>query len=197
LPVHIAPRWLILSPGAAAPEGALPIRLLEGAGFGDGSHPTTALCLQALGALAPRRRPFRLLDFGSGSGVLSIAAAAHLDAIVDAVEIDPRAIAHAERNFRANAVTGRVRQLTTVDEARAPFDFVVANILRSVLSSFAERLVQSLAPGGVLVLSGLVSTDVPQVSTRYAPLLGGRRPELYERGEWRALVWREIPVDPA
>ena len=167
----------------------LAIRLVEGGGFGDGTHPTTAVCLQALAALAPRGRAFRLLDFGSGSGILSVASAAHLGATVDAVEIDVSARDHAARNFRANGVEQRVRQLDALEQAVGPYDFVVANILRSVLVSYAERLASLLAPNGVLVLSGLVSTDTPVVSARYGALLGSR-PEIYERGEWRALVWK-------
>jgi ribosomal protein L11 methyltransferase len=81
----------------------------------------------------------------------------------------------------------------TLDDARTPADFVVANILRPVLLSFARELASLLAPGGVLVLSGLVSTDVPEVSARYTPLLREKRPEVYEREEWRALVWRGPP----
>jgi len=189
-PVHVPPRWLILPAEAVAPAEVLPIRLCDGVGFGDGTHPTTRVCLQALAALAPRDRTFRLLDFGSGSGILAIAAAAHLGGSVDAVEIDPRAIEHAKRNVHVNGVGHLVRQLTSLDDAVGPFDFIVANIARAVLSSFAEQLVSLLAPGGALVLSGLVSTDVPEVSARYMPFFAGERPERYDRDEWRALVWR-------
>jgi ribosomal protein L11 methyltransferase len=189
--VHVPPRWVIAAPDAVVPAGTLAVRLLPGPGFGDGVHPTTQLCLQAIAALAPRR-PFRLLDFGSGSGILSVAAAAHLDAHVDAVEIDARAVEHADRNIRANAVESRVRQLRALDGA-APFDFVVANILRAVLLAHAQPLAAALAPAGTLVLSGLVSTDVPDVIARYSPLCGGQRPDVYARDEWRALVWRRSP----
>jgi ribosomal protein L11 methyltransferase len=187
--IDVAPRWQILPLDAVARRDALPIRLASGPGFGDGRHPTTQLCLQAIAALAPRGRAWRLLDFGSGSGVLSIAGAL-LGATVDAVEIDARAIDHAGQNLRANGCADRVRQLATLGEASGPFDFMVANILRSVLLSFAGALVGLRARGGVLVLCGLVSTDVPEVSARYAPLLDGVRPEVYERDDWRALVWR-------
>jgi ribosomal protein L11 methyltransferase len=175
---------------------ALPLHLVPGPGFGDGRHPTTRVCLEAIAALAPRERAWRLLDFGSGSGILSIAGA-RLGATVDAVEIDPRAIEHAEQNLRANGVAERVRQITALGDAAGPFDLVVANILRSVLLLFADALVERVAPGGTLVLSGLVSTDVPEVSARYARLLGGARPEVYERDEWRALVWRSVRRDGA
>jgi ribosomal protein L11 methyltransferase len=182
-------RWHLLPSGAEAePDvAALPIRLVGGPGFGDGTHVTTRVCLEAIAALAPRAHPWRMLDFGSGSGILAIAGA-RLGATVDAVEIDPRARQHAERNFEANGLTRAVRQHASLEGTPGPFDLVVANILRQVLVAFARPLAQR-APWGALVLSGLVSTDVPEVSATYAPLLGAR-PEVYERDEWRALVWR-------
>jgi ribosomal protein L11 methyltransferase len=167
-----------------------------GPGFGDGRHETTQLCLQAIAAIAPRDRPWRMLDLGSGSGILAIAAA-RMGALVDAVEIDEFAGAHGERNARANAIADRIRHVRTLEDTRDPFDFAVANILRSVLLDVAEALVARLSIGATLVLSGLVSTDVPEVSAGYATLLHGQRPEVYEREEWRALVWRRINLRPA
>ncbi|HEY3821544.1 MAG TPA: 50S ribosomal protein L11 methyltransferase [Polyangiaceae bacterium] len=167
------------------------ILLEPGPGFGDGSHETTQVCLQALAALAPRTGSWRMLDFGSGSGILSIAAARR-GAVVDAVEIDALARAHGEQNAAANRVSERIRSVRTLGETRPPFDFVVANILRAVLLDHAGALVDCMAAGATLVLSGLVSTDVPEVSVAYAARLEGERPEVYERGEWRALVWRHF-----
>jgi len=188
-PIRVAPRWQILPAGAVAATEAIPIWLEEGAGFGDGFHPTTQLCLQGIAALAPRGRPWRLLDVGSGSGILSIAGA-RLGASVDAVEIDARAIEHAERCYRANGVEDRVRSFSSLAEVRGPFDLVVANVWRSVLLSLCKEVVRLRASGGSILLSGLVSTDVPEVSVHYARLLGDQRPEVYERDEWRALLWR-------
>ncbi len=187
--ILVPPRWEILSPDGIARADSIPLRLVSGPGFGDGTHPTTQVCLQAIAALAPRSRGWRLLDFGSGSGILSIAGAC-LGAQVDAVENDPEAIEHSGRNLGASGVTSRVCQLDSLERASGPYDLVVANILRPVLLSFAGALVRRSAPDGALVLSGLVSTDVPQMTATYAPLLGGARPEVYERAEWRALVWR-------
>jgi ribosomal protein L11 methyltransferase len=132
-----------------------------------------------------------MLDFGSGSGIVAIGAA-RLGAGVDAVEIDAFAEAHAVRNARANGVSDRIRHTRTLEETRGPFDLIVANILRSVLLEHADVLVSRLARRATLVLSGLVSTDVPAVSVRYASLLGDERPEVYERGDWRALLWRHV-----
>jgi ribosomal protein L11 methyltransferase len=193
--IDIPPRWTIVGPGdAAEPEPASPgthrILLAPGAGFGDGRHPTTVLCMQAVAALAPRGQPaWRMLDFGSGSGILAIAAA-KLGAFVRAVEVDERALEHARANATLNSVSVRIALGRSLEPADGTFDLVVANILRQVLLDQAPGLVARVAPRGALVLSGLLSTDVPEVSARYAPLFGGRRPEIYERDEWRALVWR-------
>jgi ribosomal protein L11 methyltransferase len=190
----VPPRWQIVPPDGVVRAGWLPLRLFPGPGFGDGRHPTTQLCLGALAALAPRGRAWRLLDLGSGSGILSIAGA-RLGASVDAVEIDPQAVEHAEQNLVLNGVVANVRQVTAIDDTVGPFDVVVANIIRSVLLSLAVPLVERLAPGGTLVLSGLVSTDVPEVSSAYQRLLGAR-PEVYERDEWRGIVWRSAQRRP-
>ncbi len=187
--IRVAPRWQVVPPDGAIDPGAMPIRLDAGPGFGDGSHPTTQLCLEAIAALARRDQPWRLLDVGSGSGILSVAGAA-LGAMVDAVEVDPAAMEHGIRCFRANGVEDRVRSFASLGEVVGPFDLIVANVWRAVLLQLAEDIARLRAPGGSLLLSGLVSTDVPEVSVGYAGLLGGQRPEIYERDEWRALLWR-------
>jgi ribosomal protein L11 methyltransferase len=198
--IDIPPAWSIVPPSDAATANdavtakdvGLRIVIQPGAGFGNGTHETTRLCLQAVSALSPRGgKPWRMLDFGSGSGILAIGAA-KLGATVAAVEIDELALENAAENARLNAVADRIRYSRTLDGVGGPFELVVANILRGVLLEFADELVTRLAPSGpaTLVLSGLVSTDVPEVSARYASLLGGRRPEVYERGHWRALTWQ-------
>ncbi len=173
----------------------MPILIEKSGAFGDGSHPTTLACLQAVGALAPREgAPWSMLDFGSGTGVLAIGAAKLGARSAVGVEIDEEALATAARNAELNGVAGRVTFRRTLPEAR--HDLVVANILRSVLVRFASEIAACVAAGGTLVLSGLTSTDVAEVSARYARELGDRRPEIYERGEWRALAWRAVTKTP-
>ncbi len=184
--VDIPPRFAIVPVGLVPPPGRIPILVTPSLAFGDGSHETTRLCMEAVGALAPRDRSWRMLDFGSGTGVLAIAAA-KLGAHAVGVEISESAIADSEENARRNEVeVAFVRMLPN-----ERFDLVVANILRSVLVDHASEVARRIENGGTLVLSGLASTDVPAVSARYAKELG-RRPEIYERGDWRALVWRSV-----
>ncbi|MGK3983844.1 50S ribosomal protein L11 methyltransferase [Sorangium sp. So ce136] len=161
--------------------------------FGDGRHESTRMCLQALASFAPRSG-FRLFDVGSGTGILSIGAA-KLGGEAIGVDIDAAAIAIAADNARRSAVEARVSFATTWPDAT--FDIVVANILRDVLTELAPLIVARLAPLGTLILSGLVSTDVPEIVARYAPLLAGRRPEIFERDTWRTLVWRPSATEHA
>jgi ribosomal protein L11 methyltransferase len=200
-PIHIAPFWRI-EPArghgdqpvpAVAPPGERSIILGSGPGFGDGRHETTQLCLQAVASFARRDgTAWRMLDFGSGSGILAVGAA-KLGAIVDAVEIDEAAIESAAYNATCNAVAGRIRFARTLGEANGPYDVIVANILRAVLVEHAEALSARLREGGAVVLSGLVATDVPDVSAAYCRFLR-RRPEIVSLGEWHALAW--LPAAP-
>jgi ribosomal protein L11 methyltransferase len=167
------------------------IAMVPGAGWGDGSHETTHLCLQAIRFLHPKKPAFRALDFGSGSGLLSIAAA-RLGATVDAVEIDEAAVPHAKKNAELNGVGGQIRYWREIPHTapEGPYDLIVANILRPVLLHYAEDLASRLSPQGVLILSGVVATEIPELSVRYSSWLLGRFPEVYRRGEWRAIVWK-------
>lgn len=162
------------------------ILLGGGAAFGDGRHESTRMCLQAIAAFAPRRG-FRLFDVGSGTGILSIGAT-KLGGDAIGVDVDEGAIAIATSNARLNGVETRATFTTTWPDHQ--FDVVVANIRLGVLMALAPRLVARLLPSATLILSGLVSTDVPSIIACYAPLLGGRRPDIFERDEWRAVVWR-------
>jgi ribosomal protein L11 methyltransferase len=200
--VRIAPNWRILPPWVSedSPElarlnapilpGERVIRVNPGAGFGTGTHETTQLCLKAIAEFFGRRKgpaEVRALDFGSGSGILSIGAAL-LGADVDGVEIDPLAIDNAEENSRINDVEERIAYFRDLAGAPGPYPLVIANILRPVLLEFAPELVRRLEPGGTLVLSGLIATDTPSVSEAYSALLK-RRPVETSLGEWRSLVW--------
>ncbi|AUX38288.1 MULTISPECIES: 50S ribosomal protein L11 methyltransferase [Sorangium] len=184
--LEVPPRFRVVTGPWDAEADERTIVLGPSHAFGDGRHESTRMCLQALAAFAPRGG-FRLLDVGSGTGILSIAAA-KLGGEAIGVDIDAAAIAIAAESARRSAVEARVRFATTWPDGG--FDLVVANILRDVLTELAPLIAARLAPLGTLILSGLVSTDVPEIVARYAPLLAGRRPEIFERGAWRTLVWR-------
>jgi ribosomal protein L11 methyltransferase len=168
--------------------------ILPGSGFGTGTHETTQLCLQALGhpALLKRITGQEVLDFGSGSGILSLAAARLGASQVWGVEIDDLAIANARENASLNGLEGKVTWKLQLEEvpAQKRFPVILANILRPVLVEFVEPLLSRRASGGAVIVSGLLERDVEEVKSVYSARLGGQQPEVLALGEWRALVWR-------
>jgi ribosomal protein L11 methyltransferase len=158
---------------ARVPPNAIGIEIEAALAFGTGHHGTTRGCLIALDALIQRRRkrphpslPRKrgrdrgVLDVGTGSGVLAIAAARALRAPVLASDIDPKAVAIAHDNARANRAAVTFIHAPGVGahriRARAPFDLVLANILLVPLQKMAVPLARLAAPGARIVLSGLL-----------------------------------------
>jgi ribosomal protein L11 methyltransferase len=166
----VVPAWL----NPALEPGILPIRLDPGRAFGDGLHPTTELCLRAL---ERHLRPgWALLDLGTGSGILSIAAARLGAGPVLAVDTDAEAVRVARLNVEANGLSGQIRveegSLAEVLDGRwgpAEAPLVVANILTRVLLEFFDTdFVRAVTPGGLLILSGILITQTPELRARLA-----------------------------
>jgi ribosomal protein L11 methyltransferase len=157
--------WVV--PGdidVAAPD-AIVIRLDPGLAFGTGTHPTTALCLEWLEQIDLQGKT--VLDFGCGSGILSVAALKLGAAFVTAVDIDLQAITATRQNAARNDVSDALLAGTTIDEDAPQFDIVVANILAGTLSEYAEFICMRLKPGGLLALSGILSEQVEDVANDY------------------------------
>ena len=161
------------------------IEIDAGEAFGTGHNPTTAGCLVALDALARRRSFQRVLDLGCGSGVLAIAAARLLPhARVVAVDNDPIATAIAGANARLNRV--RLAILTASGFAhpqlrrQKPFDLVLANVLPRPLIRLAPQMRRAIVPGGIAVLSGLLSQQAREVAMAY------------RAAGFRILAWRRM-----
>jgi len=146
---------------------AVVIRLDPGLAFGTGSHPSTALCLDWLdGHMSPG---WRVIDYGSGSGILGIGAALLGAAQVDAFDIDPQALLATAENASANAVAERLR--IHHDAARLPprADLLIANILASSLCMLVTEFAPRLGEGGRLLLSGILAQQADAVALVYAP----------------------------
>jgi len=146
---------------ARPPAGTIALCIDAATAFGSGEHATTRGCLLALDALARRRRFARVLDMGTGSGILAMAAAKTWRRRVMARDIDAEAVRVAARNAAANGV-GSLLDLRRADGYRGlgsgqPFDLVFANILARPLVLMAPALARVLAPGGVAVVSGLLA----------------------------------------
>lgn len=190
---RVVPPWHACDAGPPALEAdriGTTIVIDPGIGFGTGMHPTTRLCLAAIAAPAGATRGDRVLDFGSGSGILAIAAALLGAAHVDAVEVDHRVHDAIRRNARLNGVEERLAIHAELPEGPAtrPYDLVVANIVAAVLVAHAEELVARVRGGGELVLSGLLAADLPAVRKRYGAL-GAPEPSIVEEGGWFALLF--------
>jgi ribosomal protein L11 methyltransferase len=173
------------------PHGVIPMKIEAGLAFGTGHHETTALCLGALSTIA-RERAFRnVLDLGCGTGLLAIGAAKLWKRPVLASDIDPVAVEVTRDNARANGVAPLVRAVTAdgltnpILANAVPYDLLIANILAGPLTQLAPSIIRSLAPGAVLLLSGLLTNQEKLVTSFYRSLryVGARR-----AGPWSALV---------
>jgi ribosomal protein L11 methyltransferase len=155
------------------PGHCVGIEIEAGTAFGTGHHGTTRGCLLALDALARRHRPRHILDLGTGSGVLAIAAAKVFRVPVLAIDID----APSARTARANAALNGVGSLVTVVQAaglnarevarRAPFDLVLSNILLRPLQRLAAPVARQLVPNARVVLSGLLAAHANGALSAY------------------------------
>lgn len=156
-----------------APGGSLRLQIEAAQAFGTGSHPTTRGCLLALDALAKRRRVAKALDLGTGSGILTFALARLFPAPVLATDIDPLAVTTARENARINHLHRRARFIAAdglhhpLLATRQPYDLVIANILAGPLKRLARPIAAALAPGGTVILSGLLASQEAYVRAAY------------------------------
>ena len=172
-PVDITPDFWIVPTWHDLPAAATRfIRLDPGLAFGTGTHPTTRMCLrwiarhgaapQAAGGLG------RVLDYGCGSGILAIGAAKFGATQVDAVDIDTAAVESTEYNAEANGVQ---LHAGLPDKASGQYQTVLANILATPLKVLAPLLCNHVAPGGSLVLAGILERQAQELKDAYAPYL--------------------------
>ncbi|MBQ5949073.1 50S ribosomal protein L11 methyltransferase [Massilia sp. ST3] len=175
-PIHIGTNiWVVPSWHEAPDPNGLILELDPGLAFGTGSHPTTRLCMEWLEAHpAPGKS---VLDYGCGSGILAMVAKKLGADDVAGVDIDPQAIesarANAERNHCAIDfyVPDDFAAAPNARHAKGQFDIVVANILSSPLKLMAPMLSGRVAPGGSLVLSGVLARQAEEVAAAYAPFI--------------------------
>lgn len=174
-------------------EGDLVIRIDPGMAFGTGAHPTTKMCLESLERIAfdacGGKLPNPVLDVGTGSGVLSIAAALLGATEITAVDIDPEAVRVTRENLELNGVADLVAASTT-DLSRLPegFAVVVANILAEELVRLSDQLISRVAPGGWLILSGILTEKEEFVRAGFPSLTLVENPT---EAEWSCLTLRK------
>ena len=195
-PQRIGRRFLLRGTHHRGPEppGLVTLTLDAGLAFGSGEHGSTRGCLRALEGVA-YRRPRRILDLGTGSGILAMAAARLLHRPVLATDIEPWSVRVARQNAAANGVGRLVRPVLAdgwrqpIVRRHAPYDLVFANILARPLCRMARNLAVRLAPGGTVILAGLLRTQARSVLAAHR-----RQGLVLERqlteGQWATLVLR-------
>ena len=179
------------------PPNKTAIEIEAALAFGTGHHGTTRGCLLLLDHVLKSWRPRRVLDLGTGTGVLAIAAARALHEKVLASDIDPVSVAVARENARLNVAGHLVQAITATGFSapqfaqRGPFDLVLANILANPLRQLATPMARYLAPSALVILSGLLTPQVPAVIAAYRAR--GLVPLRHLRIEgWSSLLLRHV-----
>jgi ribosomal protein L11 methyltransferase len=187
---------------AARRPGQIGLRIEAGLAFGTGQHMTTHGCLHAIDALAKRTRFANILDLGTGTGVLALAAAKRWRrAHIIASDIDPVSAAITRTNVRVNReragrTAGRIEVVAAKGlhhprlAARARYDLIIANILAAPLVGMAAPISAALAPGGTLLLAGLLDIQRQWVEAAYRAH-GLRVIARVPMGEWPTLMLRK------
>jgi ribosomal protein L11 methyltransferase len=194
-PIHIGKNiWVVPSWHDAPDPTALVLELDPGLAFGTGSHPTTRLCMEWLESHMPAGAT--VLDYGCGSGILAMVADKLGASEVTGVDIDPQAIVSARENSTRNAcdIDFDLPEGFGVSATGRRYGVVVANILSSPLKLMAPMLSGRVAPGGALVLSGVLARQAEEVCAAYAPFIA--MSVAAEREGWVALSGR-MPADLA
>ncbi|HYC43716.1 MAG TPA: 50S ribosomal protein L11 methyltransferase [Noviherbaspirillum sp.] len=193
-PIHIGKNiWVVPSWHDAPDPDALVLELDPGLAFGTGSHPTTRLCMEWLEAHAPQG--LSVLDYGCGSGILAMVAKKLGGNLVCGVDIDPQAIESARFNAERNGceIDYYLPEEFSAAAQQKTYDIVVANILSSPLKLMAPMLSSRVAPGGRLVLSGVLERQADEVAAAYAPFI--KLSVWAEREGWVALAGQLSAAD--
>lgn len=155
----IVPAWETATPA----HGSRVIRIDPGPAFGTGQHPTTRMCLQAMED-AVLTGPWSMMDVGTGSGILSIYGVLLGAERVVGIDVDPEALRWAEQNIRLNGLEGRIELSgDPLDRCKETFSLVVANLTLGVILDLLHQFHRLTAPGGRLILSGILTDQVEKV----------------------------------
>ena len=176
-PVEITPEfWIVPTWHEPPAQASKIIRLDPGLAFGTGTHPTTRMCLRWIawhaqraplsGKSGPKPEWGRVLDYGCGSGILAIATAKFGASDVDAVDIDTGAVESTVLNAQANQVAINAGM---PDQVQGQYQTVLANILATPLRLLAPLLCARVAPGGSLVLAGILERQADELKAAYSP----------------------------
>ncbi len=185
--ITVKPSWETYDPS----PGEVVLTIDPGQAFGTGTHETTRMCLRFIEDVfdAPPP-PQSVLDLGTGTGILGIAAAMLGARRVLGIDVDPKAVETAAENARINGVAGRFEAaVTPLARLEETFDLVAANVLAEILADLRDEVAARCAPGGAILLSGILSEKAAWVAREYADAgwhVAARRDE----GQWSALLLR-------
>ncbi|WP_180901367.1 50S ribosomal protein L11 methyltransferase [Martelella soudanensis] len=175
--------------------GDIAIEIEAGQAFGTGHHGTTSGCLEMIDTVLKAEWPRSALDLGTGTGVLAMAVRKLRPIPILATDIDPVAVAVARDNARANGIVSGIDFVTAPGfhhaafAAYAPFDLIIANILARPLMRLAPGVKRNLAPGGAVILSGILAEQRWKVLSAYRTQ-GMRHERTYWRNGWVTLLLR-------
>lgn len=179
------------------PDDVIPIHIEAAQAFGTGHHETTAGCLEAIHSILKDTRPKRIIDIGTGTGVLAIALAKRLRRKIVASDIDPVAVKTTKDNAKLNQVEEWIKPIEAVGlrnkkiKKNKPYDLLVANILAGPLAELAPAISAVSADGANIILSGILNTQASKVIKAYKRqniVLNSR----IVRNEWTTLLLEKI-----
>ncbi len=175
-------------------SGRIPILIHPGQGFGTGHHETTQMCLAALEQYGTKRAPKTVWDFGCGSGILGIGAIKLFpDSQVDFCEIDSAALENLSTNLELNNISeGSLLEGSVSQKPRKSqkYDFIMANVLLDTLVEKCPELTEACLPNSILVLSGVLTSQVDELLGPYLGLFSML--ELKKQNEWAAVILQKL-----
>ncbi|KMM37621.1 50S ribosomal protein L11 methyltransferase [Guptibacillus hwajinpoensis] len=185
--ITITPTWEEYTP---VNTDEIIIELDPGMAFGTGTHPTTVLCVQALEKIIQPGQ--RVIDVGTGSGVLSIAAASLGADSVDALDLDEVAVKSARLNTKLNKVHSKIQvsQNNLLDNIQEQYDVVVANLLSEIIIRFTDDVAKVLKPGGAFITSGIITAKKDEVKQSIIDQ-GLEIEETLQMEDWVAFIARK------
>ncbi|NLO16927.1 MAG: 50S ribosomal protein L11 methyltransferase [Arcobacter butzleri] len=179
---YIYPSW------EESKDGMINIKLDPALAFGSGHHETTSSCLEAISKYVKANE--KLLDVGTGSGILSIAASKK-GAICDICDTDEQSIENSLKNFELNSVKVNRAWVGSISEAKESYDIVVANIVADVLLMISSDLKKSLKDNSILVLSGILDKYSDKVMSKFGDLT---LLETISKNEWITMVYKKEKI---
>jgi ribosomal protein L11 methyltransferase len=184
--IVIKPTWRAYDPAS----GEQIIEIDPGMAFGTGTHPTTRLCVQLLEKFL--KPGDTVLDVGTGSGILLIAAAKLGAAKLRGLDLDPMAVDVARRNLGLNMIDPAVVEVTTgdlVDDVSGQYDVIVANILADVVLELLDDVTRVIKPGGLFICSGIIEARQADIAEKMTAC-GYKTVAVNKEEDWVAMAGR-------